>query len=141
MARAITEAIGDEWITDLTQLQQLKPLAADAGFQESFRAKREAKAQFADWLNLAPARWWTRKRSSIARSLPTWTKPFGNRGLSTVNLGVSCNAFCSMPTVEFTTRARLVLMKSTTSDVRQLSEGAVRIIFKYWLTGVTIVIT
>src|SRR5262244_929072 len=51
LARTITEAIGDGWITDLNQLGKLKPLARDSGLREKFRnAKREAKAQFADWL-------------------------------------------------------------------------------------------
>jgi starch phosphorylase len=51
LARAITEAIGDRWITDLGQLSKLKPLADDKGFRNVFRvAKREAKAQFAHWL-------------------------------------------------------------------------------------------
>ncbi|HKB40845.1 MAG TPA: glycogen/starch/alpha-glucan phosphorylase [Gemmataceae bacterium] len=51
LARTITEAIGDGWITDLGQLGQLKPLAADRGFRNAFRnAKREAKEQFAHWL-------------------------------------------------------------------------------------------
>lgn len=51
LARAITEAIGDGWITDLDQLSKLKPLAADRGFCSAFRnAKREAKAQFVHWL-------------------------------------------------------------------------------------------
>ena len=52
LARAITEAIGDRWTVDLDELQRLKPLASDSGFQESFRgAKRQAKLKFADWLN------------------------------------------------------------------------------------------
>ena len=51
LARAITEAIGDEWITDLSQLSRLKPLADDAGFRASFlTGQRECKKQFADWL-------------------------------------------------------------------------------------------
>jgi starch phosphorylase len=51
LARTITEAIGDAWITDLSQLRRLKPLANDANFRTSVRsAKREAKLQFADWL-------------------------------------------------------------------------------------------
>ena len=51
LAGAITEAIGDRWIVDLEELRRLKPLAADSGFQESFRnAKRQAKVKFADWL-------------------------------------------------------------------------------------------
>src|SRR6266542_285898 len=48
---AITEAIGDKWITDLSQLSNLKSLAGDAGLQETFHnAKREAKVSFANWL-------------------------------------------------------------------------------------------
>ena len=51
LAGAITEAIGDRWILDLEELRRLKPLAADSGFQVSFRnAKRQAKVKFADWL-------------------------------------------------------------------------------------------
>ncbi|MBP7937236.1 MAG: glycogen/starch/alpha-glucan phosphorylase [Phycisphaerae bacterium] len=51
LARTVTQAIGDRWITDLGQLLQLKPLAEDRGFREAFRkAKREAKLRFVDWL-------------------------------------------------------------------------------------------
>jgi starch phosphorylase len=51
LAKTITEAIGDAWITDLSQLRRLAPLAADAGFVEKFRqAKRKAKLRFTDWL-------------------------------------------------------------------------------------------
>ena len=51
LAKTITEAIGDHWTTDLSQLQKLQPLAGDKGLQDDFRkAKREAKLQFADWL-------------------------------------------------------------------------------------------
>ncbi len=35
VARAITEAIGDHWITDLSQLNKLKSLADDRGFREA----------------------------------------------------------------------------------------------------------
>ncbi len=51
LAGAITEAIGDGWITDLSRIAQLKPLAGDPQFQEKFReAKRAAKLRFIDWL-------------------------------------------------------------------------------------------
>jgi len=51
LARAITEAIGTGWITDLGELARLKPLADDKGFREAFRAaKRAAKSTFAEWL-------------------------------------------------------------------------------------------
>jgi glycogen phosphorylase len=51
LARTITEAIGNGWVTDLRQLSQLRPLENDKAFRDAFRrAKREAKAQFAGWL-------------------------------------------------------------------------------------------
>ena len=51
LARAITEAIGEGWVTDLGRLRKLLPLAEDQAFRESFRAaKRAAKVRFADWL-------------------------------------------------------------------------------------------
>ena len=51
LSHAITEAIGDGWVTDLSQLSRLKKLAGDKGFRDSVRkAKREAKSQFAQWL-------------------------------------------------------------------------------------------
>jgi starch phosphorylase len=52
LSQLITEAIGDGWVTDLSQLSRLKPLASNTEFRNAFlRAKREAKTQFADWLN------------------------------------------------------------------------------------------
>src|SRR5215831_1781898 len=51
LAGLITEAIGDGWILDLSQLCHLLPLADDAAFVAGFRqAKRAAKGRFADWL-------------------------------------------------------------------------------------------
>jgi glycogen phosphorylase len=51
LARTITDAIGDGWITDLSQLSKLKPLAGDKSFRASFRAAtRETKSHFANWL-------------------------------------------------------------------------------------------
>src|SRR6267378_4755702 len=51
LARAITQVIGDRWITDLSQLNQLKQFADDGGFREVFlKSKRETKARFANWL-------------------------------------------------------------------------------------------
>src|SRR3984957_2684708 len=51
LAHVITSAIGDKWITDLSQLHNLKPMAEDSSFQQSFgTAKREAKVRFSDWL-------------------------------------------------------------------------------------------
>src|SRR5579872_5377910 len=51
LSRAISAAIGDGWITDLSQLSQLRGLADDPGVQEAFHvSKREAKVRFVDWL-------------------------------------------------------------------------------------------
>jgi starch phosphorylase len=51
LANTISEAIGEEWITNLSKLRALKPLAEDSGFRASFLAsKRESKVQFVDWL-------------------------------------------------------------------------------------------
>jgi starch phosphorylase len=50
LARTITDAIGDGWITDLGELAKLKPLAEDRRFRDAFgAAKRAAKAAFAEW--------------------------------------------------------------------------------------------
>src|SRR5271167_4188470 len=49
LAQTITEAIGDGWITDLSQLSKLKPLADDKTLHAAFlKAKRGTKAQFAN---------------------------------------------------------------------------------------------
>ncbi|HST12271.1 MAG TPA: glycogen/starch/alpha-glucan phosphorylase [Terriglobales bacterium] len=51
LARTITEAIGEAWITDLSELTKLKQFAGDKGFRDAFRkAKHEGKLHFADWL-------------------------------------------------------------------------------------------
>jgi starch phosphorylase len=51
LAHTITDAIGDGWIRDLSELGKLKGLAGDPGFRNAFcRAKHEAKLQFAAWL-------------------------------------------------------------------------------------------
>jgi starch phosphorylase len=51
LARTITDAIGDGWIADLSQLKKLRPLADNKAFRAAFfAAKRQAKVQFAQWL-------------------------------------------------------------------------------------------
>jgi starch phosphorylase len=51
LSQVITESIGDHWVTDLSELRKLKPLAGDKAFRNSFRkAKRDAKSRFAGWL-------------------------------------------------------------------------------------------
>jgi len=57
LASAITEAIGDDWITDLSELSKLKPLAGDPGFRDAFlTSKAQAKARFANWLKATSGR-------------------------------------------------------------------------------------
>src|SRR5271166_4955552 len=47
----ITDALGDAWIRDLSELSKLKAFAEDNGFRDDFRkATRKAKRQFCDWL-------------------------------------------------------------------------------------------
>ena len=54
LAQAITEATGDGWITDLSRLNKLKPLAEDSNFREAVLAsKHQAKVTFANWLKSA----------------------------------------------------------------------------------------
>jgi starch phosphorylase len=51
LAKLITEAVGDGWVTDMTRLRKLMPLAEDKAFRAGFRkAAREAKVQFAAWV-------------------------------------------------------------------------------------------
>ncbi len=51
LSALISEAIGDDWMTDLSDLKKLAPLAADQAFRQQFRqVKHEAKLRFVDWL-------------------------------------------------------------------------------------------
>jgi glycogen phosphorylase len=51
LALAITQVIGERWTSELSQLNKLKPFAGDPSVREVFlKSKREAKAQFANWL-------------------------------------------------------------------------------------------
>src|SRR5690606_2862462 len=53
LAAVITSAIGDGWVTDLAQLERLKPFADDNAFCAAVRlAKRDAKTRFLRWLDL-----------------------------------------------------------------------------------------
>src|SRR5499425_3851687 len=51
LASAISDSIGEGWITNLNELSKLKALANDGDFRDLFLAsKREAKVRFANWL-------------------------------------------------------------------------------------------
>jgi glycogen phosphorylase len=53
LARLLSSTIGTGWISDLTQLKKIVPLAEDHAFLEGFRAaKRAAKTRFASWLRM-----------------------------------------------------------------------------------------
>jgi len=51
LSALVTDAIGDFWIRDLSQLTKLKAFTEDKGFRDDFRkVKGNAKRQFCDWL-------------------------------------------------------------------------------------------
>jgi len=57
LSRAISEVIGEEWITDLSQLRRLQSFADDHAALELLRvSKYEAKTRFADWLKSTSGR-------------------------------------------------------------------------------------
>ena len=50
LSRLITDAIGDSWISDLSQLEKLKAFTDDRNFRDEFmNAKRSAKRNFCQW--------------------------------------------------------------------------------------------
>ena len=54
LAKVLTDAVGEEWVTDLSALRGIDALAGDSAFQNSFlAAKRAAKVRFVDWLRTA----------------------------------------------------------------------------------------
>jgi starch phosphorylase len=51
LALLITQRIGQDWITDLTQLRQLEPLAEDPNFRKDWQlVKQENKHEFANYI-------------------------------------------------------------------------------------------
>jgi len=46
LARLITEAIGDQWITELDQLRKLEAFAEDSAFREKFRAAKKHNKEY-----------------------------------------------------------------------------------------------
>jgi len=51
LASLISEATGEQWVTDLRLLSRLTSLSDDKGFQDRFlQVKRQAKCRFSDWL-------------------------------------------------------------------------------------------
>jgi starch phosphorylase len=57
LSRLVTAEVGDGWVTDLSQLRRLLPLADDKAFRARFRqAKQAAKERFAAWLKATEGR-------------------------------------------------------------------------------------
>ena len=57
LAEAVSDAIGDRWITDPSQLSRLKRLAKNKRFQNAIRkAKRASKAELAAWIERTTGR-------------------------------------------------------------------------------------
>src|SRR5438067_11095876 len=51
LARAISDAISDDWVTDRGRLRELGAFAADKAFRQAYHnAKHQAKVRFAEWL-------------------------------------------------------------------------------------------
>lgn len=54
LAKLITAALGPDWVSDLSELRKLVPLAEDPAFRDDFRnVRRKAKDRFAKWLKSA----------------------------------------------------------------------------------------
>lgn len=52
LSRLITDAIGPEWIKDLSHIHRLEPFAEDAAFREDFRKARQSNKN--RWIETAP---------------------------------------------------------------------------------------
>lgn len=51
LAATISDAIGEDWISNLNQLEKLRAFASDKSFQNAFnRSKHSAKVEFSNWL-------------------------------------------------------------------------------------------
>jgi glycogen phosphorylase len=103
LARTITAAIGEGWVTDLGQLRRLTPLAADASFLDGVRkAKRAAKRQFADWLRSTAGL--TVDPESIFDSQVKRIHEYKRQLLNALRIVVLYNRLRDNPTLEMTPR-------------------------------------
>ena len=104
LAHAITEAIGDGWITDLDQLRRLEPLADDHGVPRRSSARPSARPRRSSptGSRRPPARRSTRTRSSTARSSASTS--------TSASSSTRCASWCSttacarIPSLEMTPR-------------------------------------
>ena len=111
LARVITEAIGDRWMTDLAELARLSPLAADRGFRDAFvAAKQAAKAAFAEWLRSTSGQ--TVDRLTIFDSQVKRIHEYKRQLLNALRIVVLYNRLRENPTLEMTPRTFLFAGKA-----------------------------
>jgi glycogen phosphorylase len=111
LARLITEAIGEGWMTDLAELARLKPLAEDRGFRDAFgAAKRAAKSAFADWLRSTSGQ--TVDRLTIFDSQVKRIHEYKRQLLNALRIVVLYNRLRENPTLEMTPRTFLFAGKA-----------------------------
>jgi starch phosphorylase len=103
LSQVITDAIGEGWITDLSQLARLKPLAKDRSFRLAFRkAKREAKTRFADWLKATTGE--VVNPDSIFDTQIKRIHEYKRQLLNALHIVVLYNRLRENPNIEFTPR-------------------------------------
>ena len=111
LARIITEAIGDGWMTDLGQLGKLKRLADDRGFRDAVRAaKRAAKSTFAEWLRSSSGQ--TLDPDTIFDSQVKRIHEYKRQLLNALRIVVLYIRLRANPTLEMTPRTFLVAGKA-----------------------------
>jgi len=111
LARTITEAIGDGWVTDLGELAKLKPLADDRGFRDAVRAaKRAAKSAFAEWLRSTSGH--TVDPDTIFDSQVKRIHEYKRQLLNALRIVVLYNRLRENPTLEMTPRTFLFAGKA-----------------------------
>jgi glycogen phosphorylase len=111
LARIVTEAIGDGWMTDLGQLERLKPLADDRSFRDAVHAaKRSAKAAFAQWLRSTSGQ--TVDADTIFDSQVKRIHEYKRQLLNALRIVVLYNRLRDNPSLEMTPRTFLFAGKA-----------------------------
>ena len=111
LARIVTEAIGDGWMTDLGQLERLKPLADDRSFRDAVHAaKRSAKAAFAQWLRSTSGQ--TVDADTIFDSQVKRIHEYKRQLLNALRIVVLYNRLRENPSLEMTPRTFLFAGKA-----------------------------
>ena len=111
LARVITDAIGNGWISQLGELARLKPLAEDRVFRDAVRAaKRAAKVSFAEWLRSTSAQ--TVDPDSIFDSQVKRIHEYKRQLLNALRIVVLYNRLRENPALEMTPRTFLFAGKA-----------------------------